>query len=74
MQPKFCSIRDFAALSGIGRTKLYVLLGNGVLRTHKISPGQVLVDTEQGLNWIRSHGPAEVAPTAIRGSTRKIYA
>jgi hypothetical protein len=62
MDPKFCSIRDFSAASGIGRTKLFSLIGDGVLRTHKISSGHVLVDVEQGIAWIASHGPSDAAP------------
>jgi excisionase family DNA binding protein len=65
LRPKFVSVRDFAKLSGIGRTNIYAHLAKGNLRAVKVG-GQTLIDADAGLAWIASQPAAEFGARAGR--------
>ena len=43
MEPLFCSVRDAGTMIGVGRTKIYELIGEKRLKAVKIG-GRTLVD------------------------------
>ncbi len=61
MHPKFTTIEGWTALSGIGRTKTYELLGEGKLRAVKAGK-RLLIDVEHGLAFMAA------LPAAVIGS------
>jgi hypothetical protein len=56
--PKFATIDNWVALSGVGRRSTYDLLGSGDLKAVKVG-ARTLIDVEAGLAWLRSR-PAAV--------------
>ena len=59
MISKYLTINTFTAWSGIGRTKVYHLLGEGVLRAKKVGK-RTLIDAEHAKAWLASLPAAEV--------------
>jgi hypothetical protein len=51
--PKFATIDNWIALSGMGRRSVYDYLGTGELKAIKLG-GRTLIDVEAGLSWLRS--------------------
>jgi len=60
--PKFAGLAMWCALSGIGRTKTYELLGNGTLQAVKCG-AKVLIDVDRGLAAIGAMPPAQIGPS-----------
>ncbi len=58
MDPKYATIQGWTALSGIGRTKTYEMLGEGKLRAVKAGK-RVLIDVEHGLAFMKALPAAE---------------
>jgi hypothetical protein len=58
LSPKFCSIDNWCALSGMGRRVTYAELGVGNLKAIKVG-ARTLIDVDAGLAWLRSR-PAAV--------------
>ncbi len=56
--PKFTTIDNWLALSGMGRRSVYDYLGTGDLKAIKVGT-RTLIDVEAGLAWLRSR-PAAV--------------
>jgi hypothetical protein len=64
------SVRDAVAASGIGRTKLYELIGRGLVRAVKLD-GKTLI-VEQSLRaYLDSLPSASIKQTDIKASKRK---
>ncbi len=59
--PKFTSIPQWCALSGMSRTGTYNALGRGDLRAVKCGD-RTLIDVEAGLAWLRSLPAAQISP------------
>ena len=53
MDPKYATIQSWTALSGIGRTKTYEMIGEGKLRAVKAGR-RVLIDVEHGLAFMKA--------------------
>jgi hypothetical protein len=51
--PKFISVSDWCALSGVKRSRTYELLGLGYLSAVKAGR-RTLIDVEAGLAWLHS--------------------
>lgn len=60
---KFCSIKDWSALSGIQRSSTYEMLADGRLKAKKFG-AKVLIDVEHGLAFIRDLPPAIIGKQA----------
>lgn len=60
MQPAFATVRDWARLSGVSRTRTFALLNSGDLKAHRVG-NRVLIDVEAGLEWLRSRPSARPA-------------
>jgi excisionase family DNA binding protein len=65
LQPKYCSITQLCALTGMGRRTVYDLLGSGDLRAIKLG-AKTLVDVEYSLAYLRSRPPAAIRPPRPR--------
>lgn len=63
--PKFATIPDWCALSGMRRTGVYQAIADGHLRAVKLG-GRTLVDVEPGLAWLNSLPPADIRMPATR--------
>jgi hypothetical protein len=59
MQPQYATIKDWVALSGMGRSTTYALLGAGHLRAKKIG-ARTLIDVPAGLAWIAAQPDADI--------------
>jgi excisionase family DNA binding protein len=59
--PKYAPIPRACDLLGLGRTKIYALAGEGLIRIVKAG-GRSLVDIEQALAWMATLPAAEIAP------------
>lgn len=59
MQPKFATIENWTALSGLGRTKSYHLISQGKLRAIKAGK-RTLIDVDAGLAWLNSQPAADI--------------
>ncbi len=59
--PKYAPIPKACDLLGIGRTKMYALAGEGLIKVVKVG-GRSLVDIEQALGWMATLPAAEIAP------------
>jgi hypothetical protein len=57
--PKFATIEDWCAISGMSRRVTYDKLGTQELRAIKLG-GRTLVDVEAGLEWLRSRPQAVI--------------
>jgi hypothetical protein len=55
--PKFATIENWLAMSGMGRRTVYEELGRGNLKAIKVG-ARTLIDVEAGLAWLRSRPPA----------------
>ena len=60
MPPRYATIDTFTAWSGIGRTKVYHLLGEGSLRAIKVGKKRTLIDMEHATAWLASSPVAKV--------------
>jgi hypothetical protein len=58
-RPKYCSIADWGAISGMRRSSTYEALGRGDLRAIKVG-SRTLIDVEAGLAWLASMPAAEI--------------
>jgi len=56
--PKYCSIADWSALSGMSRSVTYERLATGHLRAIKLGV-RTLIDVEHGLGYLKSLPIAE---------------
>lgn len=62
--PKYASLPQWCAISGMSRTSTYNALGRGDLKAIKIGT-RTLVDVDAGLDWLRSLPAAQIrAPRA----------
>jgi hypothetical protein len=59
--PKFASLPQWCAISGMSRTASYNALGRGHLKAIKVG-ARTLVDVEAGLTWLRSLPAAQIRP------------
>lgn len=66
--PKFATIEDWCAISGMSRRVTYDKLGSQELKAIKVG-GRTLVDVEHGLAWLASCPPA-----IIRAPRQKVAA
>jgi hypothetical protein len=57
--PKFATIDNWIAMSGMGRRSVYDYLGTGELKAVKVG-ARTLIDVEAGLAWLRSRPPAVI--------------
>jgi excisionase family DNA binding protein len=57
--PRLASIKDWCRVSGMGRTTVYQRIASGELKAVKLG-ARVLIDVEQGLQWIASLPPADI--------------
>ena len=57
--PKFATIDNWLAISGMGRRTTYDEIGRKNLKAVKLR-GRTLIDVEQGLAWMRSLPPPAV--------------
>ena len=57
-RPKYCSIADWGAISGMSRSTTYEALGRGDLRAIKLGV-RTLIDVEHGLGYLKSLPIAE---------------
>ena len=57
--PAFATIREWSALSGMGRAKTYDLLSKGHLRAKKVGR-RTVIDVAHGLAYIRRQPDAEI--------------
>ncbi len=57
--PKFATIPDWCALSGMRRTNTYQAISDGHLRAIKLG-ARTLVDVERGLAWLNAMPPADI--------------
>src|SRR5690242_4619844 len=58
-RPKYGPLQTWLALSGLGRSKTYELLGNGTLRAVKVGK-RLLIDVEHGLATLDALPAAEI--------------
>jgi hypothetical protein len=58
--PRYASISDWVALSGVSRSVTYEMLGRGELRAVKLGV-KTLIDVEHGLVHIASLPPADIS-------------
>ena len=58
-RPKYGSLPTWLALSGLGRSKTYEMLGNGTLRAVKVGK-RLLIDVEHGLATLDAMPAAEI--------------
>jgi hypothetical protein len=65
--PVFCSIADWAAISGLSRSCIYELLASGDLRGRKRGK-QVLIDVAHGLRFIESLPLVEIKPPRAKSA------
>jgi hypothetical protein len=65
--PKYASVADWCAMSGMGRSAVYEALGRGDLRAVKLG-SKTLIDCEAGLEWFRSLPTAEITTGRQRRS------
>jgi hypothetical protein len=56
--PRFATIDNWCAISGMGRRVTYDEIGRGNLKAIKVG-ARTLIDVEAGLSWLRSR-PAAV--------------
>ncbi len=59
--PKFSTIKDWVAMTGLSERSTYNELGRGNLKAIKAG-SRILIDVEAGLAWLRSCPPAQIAP------------
>ena len=72
--PRYATIPDWCAISGMGRSSSYEALGRGDLKAIKLGV-RTLIDVEAGLAWLGSMPAAEIRtgrsrrprPAAARG-------
>jgi hypothetical protein len=57
--PKFATIDNWLAMSGMGRRSTYDELGRGNLKAVKVG-ARTLIDVDAGLTWIRSRPAAMI--------------
>jgi hypothetical protein len=57
--PKFATLSQWCAISGMSRTATYNALGRGDLKAIKVG-SRTLLDVEPGLAWLRSLPAAQV--------------
>jgi hypothetical protein len=65
--PKFATIDNWIAMSGMGRRSVYDYLGTGELKAIKLG-GRTLIDVEAGLAWLRSLPPPVIRAPRVRES------
>jgi hypothetical protein len=56
---KFCSIKDWCRISGIGRSSVYSLIGEKKLRAVKFA-GKTLIDVPAGLRFMATLPEAQI--------------
>lgn len=66
--PAFATVRDWCALTGMGRTNTFAAIAAGNIPAVRPSPGKLLIDVRAGLAWLRSLPPAVVASTVRQSS------
>ncbi|WP_428490114.1 hypothetical protein [Rhodopila sp.] len=57
--PKFMTIDGFTEWSGLGRTRIYYLLGGGDLKAIKVGR-RTLIDMEHATEWLSSRPAADI--------------
>jgi hypothetical protein len=57
--PKFATIENWVALSGVGRRTTYDEIGRGNIKAIKVG-ARTLIDVEAGLAWLRTLPPAVI--------------
>ena len=71
--PRYCSIADWARLSGVSQSVTYELLGDGKIKAVKLG-NKTLIDVDSGLKYLSSLPPAEITtgrnrrPASPRGA------
>jgi hypothetical protein len=60
--PRYATIPRWCELSGLGRTRTYELVSQGILRAIKVG-ARTLIDVEAGLAWMNTLPTANIAPT-----------
>lgn len=65
--PRYATIADWCALSGLSRSQTYVELGRRNL--HAVKAGKrCLIDVHHGLTWLASLPAAQIRPPALRSA------
>jgi hypothetical protein len=57
--PRYATIPDWCAISGMGRSNTYVEIGRRHIRAVKLGT-RTLIDVEAGLAWLATLPPAEI--------------
>jgi hypothetical protein len=58
-KPRYATIRDWIAMTGVSRSSTYLALGRGDLRAKKFGT-RTLIDVEAGLAWLESMPDAKI--------------
>jgi hypothetical protein len=66
--PKYAPLPEWRAISGLGRSKSYELLGEGKLRAIKVGR-RLLIDVEHGLEYLATMPAARISLARCRKAT-----
>ncbi len=66
--PRYAPIPTWCAISGMSRTATYEALGRGDIRAIKLG-ARTLIDVENGLAWLASQPPAQIAAPRRSGDS-----